>query len=95
MKPISLVPIDKSGTITSGGTAQNVYTQAASPKNSQFFQNTSDTAMRIAFDKTASATVGILIPAGVAWEPPAGMLYAGRMSLYCATTAKTFTCLIS
>lgn len=83
---------DSSGTITLGGTAQDVYA-ADAVSNGVFFQNISDTAMMIAFGETASATVGRLIPAsGGAYENPPAFVPSGRLSVYCATTGKRFTC---
>lgn len=83
---------DRSGTITTGGTAQDVYA-AGLVKNSVFFQNVSDTDMRIEFGGNASSTAGRLIPAnGGAYETPASHVPAGKLSVYCATTGKRFIC---
>lgn len=86
-------PTDKSGTITSGGTAQDV--AAANPAR-QFlvFQNTSDTDMRISVTGTPTATVGILCPAnggGYEWNTP-GFIPTSTLKVFCATTGKAFTC---
>lgn len=81
-----------SGTITTGGTAQNVYAKAAAPKHYLLFQNVSDTAMTIDFDRAAVANEGILIPAGTAFEFPAGVMAGGYLSVLCATTGKAFVC---
>lgn len=86
---------NKSGTITAGGTAQNVYTEQDAPKVYLVFQNISDTAMTIDFDVNAVADTGILIPAGTSWEPPAGYIFSGRLSVLCATTGKKFVCKIA
>ena len=87
------IETDRSGTITAGGTAQDVYTAEQAPKSGVFFQNLSDTSMMIAFGETASATVGRLIPAnGGAYENPAAFVPSGKLSVYCATTGKRFTC---
>jgi hypothetical protein len=83
---------DYSGTISSGGTAQDVYSDSQTPKAFVNFQNTSDTAMWIRFGAVAVADKGIYIPAGGYWEPPVGFLPSGRMSVLCATTGKTFLC---
>lgn len=92
MKSASQPLIDYSGSITAGGTAQDVYSDAAAPQNFVNFQNTSDTAMWIRFGKTAVADKGIYIPAGGYWEPPVGFIPSGRMSVLCATTGKKFLC---
>lgn len=86
---------DKSGTITTGGTAQNVYSKQDSPKYHVDFQNISDTAMWIRFGKAAEADRGIYIPAGGYWEPPAGVMFDGPLSVLCATTGKKFLCNIA
>lgn len=84
--------INRSGTITAGGTAQNVYAKGDAPKHYLLFQNVSDTAMTIDFDRAAVADTGILIPAGMAFEFPAGVMVGGYLSVLCATTGKAFVC---
>lgn len=84
--------INRSSTITAGGTAQNVYAQKDAPKHYLLFQNVSDTAMTIDFDRVAVAGTGILVAAGLAWEPPAGVMFGGYLSVLCATTGKAFVC---
>jgi hypothetical protein len=84
--------VDKSGSITAGGTAQDVYSKQDAPTYWINFQNISDTAMWIRFGKTATADKGIYIPAGGYWEPPAGILPGGNLSVLCATTGKKFLC---
>ena len=37
-------------------------------------------------------TPGIQVKAGEAYEPPAGIMFKGRMSVLCATTGKKFVC---
>ena len=86
---------NKSGTITAGGTAQDVYPAAASPKHYFLFQNVSDEGMTIDFGTPAVVGKGILIAAGLAWEPPAGFLPQGRLSVVAATTGKAFVCKIA
>lgn len=85
---------DRSGTIASGGTAQDVYTSAQAPKRGLEFYNTSDTAMIIDFGRTAAAATGIPVAAGAGhYQPgPSGVVPTGRLSVLCATTGKTFTC---
>lgn len=88
--PVTNLP----GSIAAGGTAQNVYAKERAPKNGFEFQNTSDTDMYLAWDKDASATNGIRVPAGGMYYRPGQdqCLPEGRMSVFCATTGKTFVC---
>ncbi len=89
-----------SGTIAAGGTAQVVYnpkhaTTPDCPRNYFLFQNVSDEDMTIDFDRPAVAGQGILVAAGLAWEPPAGIIFAGFLSVLGATTGKAFVCKIA
>lgn len=82
---------DRSGTITSGGTAQTV--MAANPTRSFLLvQNVSDTNMWINFDATAAATQPsiLLAPSGGAILCDA-KVPLGSVSIICATTGKAFT----
>ena len=92
MKPIHLPLSNYSGSITEGGTAQDVYAADNAPKTSFLFQNVSDTDMTIDFGITAVADKGILVAAGLAYEMPPGVMFTGRMSVLCATTGKKFVC---
>lgn len=85
---------DRSTAITAGGTAQNVYTDTQVPKTGFEFYNTSDTVMYLDFDKDATTNKGIPVPAGGSYYMPgdAGVIPAGRLSVLCATTGKTFVC---
>jgi len=85
---------NRSGSITAGGTAQNVYTEAQQPKYGFEFFNTSDTAMYLDWDTNATSANGVPVPAGGSYYLPgdAGVIPKGRMSVLCATTGKTFTC---
>jgi len=83
---------DKSGAITAGGTAQEAYAKNDAPKYYCLFQNNSDTVMYIDFGIPATADTGIKIAAGVAWEPPGGVIFAGALSVLCATTGKKYCC---
>lgn len=84
---------NRSGTITTGGTAQ---TLAAYFENRRlfFFQNPSDTGMWLSFDATAVADQpSILIPAnGGYYENPPHFCPTGPVSVMCASTGKSFTC---
>lgn len=92
MKPQQLPLRNFSGSITEGGTAQDVYSAAQAPKNSFEFQNVSDTAMTLEWGKNAVVDTGILVPAGLAYYMPPGVIYTGRLSVLCATTGKAFVC---
>jgi len=77
---------DRSGTITTGGTAQQV--AAANPSRVGItFQNTSDTVMYLSENGTAaSATNGYQLAAGA----PVNVSTNRAISVFCATTGKTF-----
>ena len=90
--PVHHPLLNRSGSITAGGTAQNVYNKPDAPKYYLLFQNISDTDMWIDFGVAAEADKGILVAAGLAWEPPAGIMFGGAMSVLCATTGKKFVC---
>jgi hypothetical protein len=82
---------DRSGSIAAGGTAQDVYTDQ--PFNFVTLQNTSDTVMRFEFGANATGTTGRLLPAnGGYWECSLAYIPAGRLSIFCASTGKTFLC---
>jgi len=83
---------DRSGSITAGGTAQNVYTADQVPRSGFEFYNTSDTVMYLDFDTAATTTKGIPVAAGGSYYLPgnAGVVPTGRLSVLCATTGKTF-----
>lgn len=98
--PAKLHLRDKSGSITAGGTAQDIYNpaHATTPDEAKHvftFENISDTAMWLRFGKTAVADKGFYIPAGGYFEPPAGVVFAGKCSVLCATTGKKFLCNIA
>lgn len=84
---------DKSGTITTGGTAQDVFAAAAAI-HGFYFQNLSTSAMYIRDDgTTASAGAGsILVPAnGGYYESPPLSTPTSKLSVFCATTSAAFT----
>jgi hypothetical protein len=85
---------DRSASITAGGTAQDVYTANQQPKAGFEFYNQSDTAMYLDWDTNATTSKGVLVAAGASFYMPgaAGVIPAGRMSVLCATTGKTFVC---
>lgn len=77
---------DRSGTITTGGTAQNAMAANAS-RRSWTIINTSDTAMRVHAAGTASTTAGVTLnPGDVATGTE-----TNAISVHGATTGKTFT----
>lgn len=83
---------DRSGAITTGGTAQDIYPSDETPKNYIGLQNKSDTVMYFDFDRPATADTGYDLVAGAAWENPPGIVPRGRLSILCATTGKKFVC---
>lgn len=85
---------DKSGTITSGGTAQDVFS-AGQATHGFYFQNLSTVAMYIRDDGTAaSAGAGSILVAanGGYYENPSLSTPTSKLSVFCATTASAFTC---
>ena len=86
---LPVTPVSKSGTVTTGGTAQQVSAANASRKGFSF-QNNSDTDMWLSELATAVASQpSIKIAAGAYYEFP--YAFPGALSLICATTGKTFT----
>jgi len=83
---------DFSGSITTGGTAQDVYPTDAHPIEGLEFYNTSDTVMYIDWDRPATPTKGIPVQPGQGWFSTVSLVPKGRMSVLCATTGKTFVC---
>jgi hypothetical protein len=90
--PLPGTETDRSGSIASGGDAQDVYTAAQQPQNGLFFQNISDTSMTIAFGEDATATNGRVLAPGAAYENPLSHVPSGRLSVFCASTGKAFVC---
>jgi len=77
---------DRSGSITTGGTAQNV-AGANTSRRGLDFQNTSDTEMRVTENGTsATAATGYLVAAGGRFNARTNR----AISVFCATTGKTF-----
>jgi uncharacterized protein (DUF2345 family) len=77
---------NRSGSITTGGTAQDV-AAANTSRIGMTFQNTSDTVMSLTESGvTATATNGYSIAAGQAIN----ISTSNRISVFCATTGKTF-----
>ena len=83
--------VDRSGTITTGGTAQVLCAANASRKGI-LIQNLSNGDLWINSLGTATAGVGSLkISSGVYWESPFGGAGVGAVSILGATTAQAFT----
>jgi hypothetical protein len=81
--------VDHAGTITSGGSAQEVMAPN-SQRKALFVYNESDTDMRVSLgNQTASASVGLLLKAAAYWEPPVPP--SGRVTIYCASSSKAFS----
>lgn len=82
---------DRSGTITTGGTAQEVAAALATRKYF-FFQNHSDTVMWINFGTTAVADQpSIQVPVGSTFTMQDSFVSTQSISVICATTGKKFT----
>lgn len=85
------VPVDRSGTITSGGAAQTA-AAANTTRSYLLIQNVSDTDMWVNFGVTAVANQpSILIVAGGSYENPPHWCPTGLISVIGATTGKAFT----
>lgn len=82
---------DRSGTIATGGTAQQVAASNTSRKYF-FFQNHSDTVMWINFGTDAVADQpSIQVPVNGTFTFPAGFVSTQSISVICATISKKFT----
>jgi hypothetical protein len=86
--------VDKSGTITAGGTAQTLFA-AAAITHGGYFQNLSTVNMWIRDDGTAASAApgSVLVPAngGFFYWDNTGVPTTS-VSIFCATTASQFTC---
>jgi hypothetical protein len=85
--------VDRSGTITTGGTAQTV--MAANPDRKYLiFQNNSTGDLWINFD-TVTAVIGqpsLKIPAGGGYSLESSFVSTQAMTVIGATTAQAFSC---
>jgi hypothetical protein len=84
---------DKSGTITTGGTAQDVFS-TGNATHGFYFQNLSTAAMYIRDDGTAASAANgsILVPAnGGYYESPPLSAPTAKLSVFCATTSSAYT----
>lgn len=85
------VPTNRSGTITTGGVAQQVMA-ANAHRRYLFIQNISDTAMWFDIGATAVASQpSTYLAPGVAFMWAVGYIPTGAVSIICATTGKGFT----
>lgn len=84
--------IDRSGTITSGGTAQEIMASAQAGREYLFIQNNSDTTMWVNFGVVAVASQpSIRLLTGESFEMSSGYVTGESVSVIGATTGKTFT----
>lgn len=83
--------VDRSGTITTGGTAQNIMA-ANSSRRGAWFQNNSDADMRINATGAASASSGLVLPASknAYFDFQSGGVPVTAISVWCGTTGKAF-----
>lgn len=80
---------DRSGSITTGGTAQNA-AAANSVRRGMWVQNTSGADMRVSASGAASATDGILVAPGQILNYPPNGVPVTAISVWGATTGQTF-----
>lgn len=82
---------DRSGTITAGGTAQQVMAANAA-RQYLLYQNTSDTDQWINFGVVAvAASPSIKIAPSGSFEMERSFVSTQYVSVFCATTGKAFT----
>lgn len=84
--------VNRSGSITAGGTAQDVYSLAQAPRYGLEFYNRSSSVMYLDWDTPATAANGIPVEPGQGWVPPEGIVPTGKMSVLCAATGAAFVC---
>ena len=83
-------PTDRAGTITTGGTAQQLAAANAN-RLGWWVQNNSAGDLRVNRFGTASITAGIRISAGDLYESMPGAQGVGALSIWGATTAQAFS----
>lgn len=92
--PNNVTPINCSGTITTGGTAQNAFT-AQTTLSGFTVMNISAEPLWIAFNGTATASTAgsyLLNPSGGSYSTPSGFGMNSALSILGATTGSAFTC---
>jgi hypothetical protein len=88
--PITGELIDRSGTITTGGTSQEAV-PANFERSYLTFQNHSDTDMWLNYGTAAVAgQPSIKVAAGMNWTP--AFVDQRALNVLCATTGKAYTC---
>lgn len=78
------------GTITTGGTAQPLL-PAASDRDHFSFQNNSSGPLTIGFEITPNADGPLIVPAGALFSALPGMMLAGAVQVWGATTGQKFS----
>lgn len=92
--PAGTTYTDRSGTVTSGGVAQNAMSSNTS-RHGMFFQNVSNANLYINSTATASASVSagsgsLLVVPGAYWEAPPNGVPTGALSVYGGTTGQAW-----
>lgn len=85
----AISPIDKSGTITLGGTAQVLMAANASRRGFSL-QNTSSFVLYINVTNSTASVSSLQIPAGALYESPLGGCTNYAISIFGATTGQAF-----
>ncbi len=84
--------VDRSGTITSGGSAQEIMAVNQDGREYLYVQNNSDTTMWVNFGIVAVASQpSIRLLAGESFEMSSGYVSGESVSVIGAVTGKTFT----
>lgn len=83
---------DYSGSITAGGTPQDVYSADQQPEEALEFYNTSESVMYLDWDKLATTEKGIPVYPGMGWVSTPSLMPKGRLNVLCATTGAPFVC---
>lgn len=83
---------DFSGVTEEDSVAMDAYEAKQAPKHYFLFQNVSDADMYIDFDREATTSKGIKVAAGLAFEPPPGVVFVGRLSVMSETAGKRWIC---
>ncbi len=85
--------LNLSGTITTGGVAQQLMGPVATkPYNGFVFQNTSANLMYLENSGQPATTASMQVAAGIMYQSEPGEAPNAGLSVYCATGASTFVC---
>lgn len=87
---VSASPVDRSSTITTGGTAQVLLAANANRKGIEFFNNSVGSIWLNAVGTATAGGGSIEVRSGGYWSPPVVPVTA--ISVIGATTAQAFTC---